>query len=564
MNELNFLKINGVIHKFTAQPDPNVQKTLGEHNDRISALEAETPYYNLKGRFELGTVYITNDNQVRYENSSNTIRLKNGGVIHLNAGDTITTDATTEFRLVRTDEGYVGMQSYLTTFTVVESGNYTLAMRYKDLSVVDDVEALLARLVVVNGEVKISKHFKKIEEDVDALSAELSSLSADSWRIVTTSDQFEVGTAYQSGSGINYDNSAKDCVRTKRNSTIYIPSGSRIATNGLEVRVVYAESGQVATVANYTADPVDVAVGGAYVLVFRYTDRREITSIDDVLELFTIENGSNPLVERLAKHDAQISTLKDNEVKVDNSAKGVFSIMSYNAGRWYNGSGSKVPDGDFEKFHTLQKGIIDRYSPDILCVQEYSDDISAGKSTLEHLIGSRYYFHPTALGTTSYDGKAICTSRSLSDAANIVFTTPEAALNRNYEKAYVFMNGRKVCIISAHLSQGQTECASNIQQILTDIQDETYVIICADTNIDAGDPTSAKYQATLKQFVDAGYVLANSGDLKTYPKTQTAIDNIIVTSNITIKSTIVDTQKMDELGIDDVDHLPVISYIELF
>jgi endonuclease/exonuclease/phosphatase family metal-dependent hydrolase len=328
--------------------------------------------------------------------------------------------------------------------------------------------------------------------------------------------------------------------------------------------VICAEAGNVTTVANYSADNVDIEVGGEYVLVFRYTDRREITSIDDVLELFTIENGSNPLVVRLAKLEREFATFENEEVEVDNSAKSVFSIMSYNVGRWYNGSGQKVPYADFEKFLALQESIIDRYSPDILCVQEYSDDIASGKSALEYLIKSRYYFHPTALGTTSYDGKAICTNRSLSDATNIVFTTKEAALNRNYEKAYVYMNGRKVCVISAHLSQGQTECASNIQQILTDIQNETYVIICADTNVDASYATAEKYQATLKQFIDAGYVLANNGELKTYPATPSAIDNIIVTSNITIKSTIVDTQKLEFLALSDVDHLPLISYIELY
>lgn len=531
----------------------NGLKIIGDTvlNNRIANIEKnmltqeEAAYYSLKGKFELGTVWLSGTT-IMYTDATSAIRMKKGTAIYLNSGDVVSADDTAEFRIVRVDEGFVEANGFITSFTVADSGNYTFALKKKDDSVIDDIEILVKSLAISNSGAKITKRFEEIEKDI-------TTLSGDSWRIHLNKDQFESGTAYQDGGVIAYLSDI-NCVRVKKGTKLPLYSGSRIVLNGIQVRVIYAETDNISTVTNYTSDPVVIPTDGDYVLVFKYPDNRPVGSVDEILALFYIENGNFQINKRLSKLE---------QVKVDNSAKSVFSIMCYNVGLWYNGSGSSVPTEDYERFLALHESIIDRYAPDILCVQEHRDEISVGKSAFKNLLESRYHFFP-AYQIGAYDGKAICTSRSLSDAENILFVQTEGGLTRNYEKAYVYLNGRKVCVISAHLSMNEATCANNIEQLLADVQDEDYVIICADTNIDANAPNSAIYQSTLKQFTDAGYVLANDGSLKTYPKNQTAIDNIIVSSNITIKSALVDTQKIDELAIDDVDHLPLVAYIELF
>ena len=243
---------------------------------------------------------------------------------------------------------------------------------------------------------------------------------------------------------------------------------------------------------------------------------------------------------------------------LDNSPKGVFGIMTYNVGGWYIGSGTNVPVDKYNKFITLQKNILDRYMPDVLCLQEYMDNFAPGKPTVDVLLGERFRNIVTGKGNTTYHGKAICTSQTMVDAENINFTGED----RNYEKAYIYCNGKKVCFISTHLSLTSSQIINECTELLSAISGEEYVVIAMDSNVDAHDPDTTLYDASLKQFTDAGYNVANNGNYITYGPTDKALDTFVTTSNIEIKSLVVDEQK-DGLS-EGEDHFPFIMYAEIY
>ena len=364
---------------------------------------------------------------------------------------------------------------------------------------------------------------------------------------ILKSSLFELGTAYRRSNGkLNYEPSTT-CIRNIMDTTIRLEKGDIILCNEeiVKMRLLFIGTDMSCTqLVNYddTKRETRIETTGDYVFVFAYRDDNTINSISDLLSNITITHTS---------------------IKPDNSAKGIFSIMSYNVGSWYNGSEYDVPADKYDTFYNLQKKIIERYEPDIFCAQEYRNSIG------KNLLTEKYYFVQIGENAESrrYDGKAICTNRYLENGENINFTESDStSIIRNYEKAYVYMNGRRVCVISAHLALTEAACSSNVDDLISAVSGEEYFIICMDANVDVNNKTSNVYINTLKKFSDAGYKLCNGseefGTFNSFASNNTAIDNIIVSSNINVKSVVMDKQK--EGLSDGSDHYPLIAYLEVF
>lgn len=243
-----------------------------------------------------------------------------------------------------------------------------------------------------------------------------------------------------------------------------------------------------------------------------------------------------------------------------------YTVMSYNAGMWYNGSGFMVPDQQASKFLELNRGLIENNSPDILCIQEYCCNMSSQVSAAEFLSG-KYKYVETAKGESqylNYVGKAICTNERLEDADNFSLENNGVYDSPNYERAYVYLNGRRVCVVSAHFAAHPYLAMLELQGLVNTIKNEPYFIICVDANVDVKD--KANYDAVMSVFESNSVEcsIANGGEygtFVTYPFADTAIDNVITSKNIKIDSVKVDDCK-DELlyadGRDDRDHFPLI------
>lgn len=375
--------------------------------------------------------------------------------------------------------------------------------------------------------------------------------------ITLSAEDFESGTAYIVGDQIMIIADGA-VVRTKLYEYTELKKGDKIyTTNGVDFRIIYktdigAAVNKGFTAVGYVTEYV-MPINAPCLFAIKYTDGHALTDGD-------LEKLVNSVKIERATEIKEKPTL-------NNEAKGLFAVMTYNVGGWYNGSSSRVPDDKYEQFLELQQGIIDRYKPDILCLQEYNDHISSTKGAIDNILGSCYYSIAKAYESTPYDGKAICTSRSMENAVNVPFTTTEGALIRNYEKAYVYMNGRKVCVISAHCGLNYDVIVSNVDDLINEIisDDEEYVILCMDSNVDHTDTSAQLYTETIQRFKTIGCKLANGGEhgvFKTYASSNIAIDNIITRGNINIKSVVMDTQK--EGLSDGTDHYPLIAYVEVF
>lgn len=522
------------------------QKTSQLKEDLVN-LENEQCFYDLdKSNFENGTAYIDNSN-IYYEDATDCVRVKAWKSIPLNVGDYIEINNGLEYRLLNYDTKTMITDWTTTKTEIVEGGNYTIVVRTSNATLLS-IDVALNSLLILNINSMIGRKINDISKRI----------KEDSFYLELKDSEFELGTVYTSD-GNPYYADTNTVIRAKSWRYVTLNAGSKIIPNGVKVRLIYNDNGVNETLKDFTNEKIEIEKTGLYTMAISKEDSSVIEDIAEVLSKLTITNGDNIVIDEINAVSKRVTVLEN---KVDNSAKSVFAIMSYNCGGWYNGSSNRVPEADYERFLTLQENIIDRYMPDVICLQEYHEEISSGKYAPVNLLGERYYFIESAKNWSNYDGKAICTNRSLVDAVNVEFKDQEGDFHRNYEKAYIYFNGKKVCVISTHTALGASVCALNCTELLNAVSGEEYVIICMDSNIDASDKNSDAYISTLKQFTDAGYRLVNDGTYKTYPITNVAIDNIVVTPNINVKSVVVDTQK-DGLA-EGADHYPLIAYLEVF
>lgn len=259
-------------------------------------------------------------------------------------------------------------------------------------------------------------------------------------------------------------------------------------------------------------------------------------------------------------YSMEIAKMKEDIERLENvtfnQSKGAFCIMQYNIGNWYNGTGYLVPVEKYDEFYDLQKSIIGRYQPDVLCMEEYRGMFTR-EAPASDLLNQYFTQVVSARDTTSYDGKGIASNRTILNAENVAFTDSETYdVTRNYEKCYIYLNGRKVLFVAAHLGSSSI-VESNIDDLLSLVENEDYFVICGDMNINGDDALMAK-------FTSLGYKVANNGSITTYPSNPNylSIDNIIVSANIEIKSVFADTQK--ENLEEGEDHYPLLAYLEIF
>ena len=409
--------------------------------------------------------------------------------------------------------------------------------------------------------------YSKAEVDEKIENIENSSSSGDQIKQLDES-LFRLGTVYYGWGKLNYESKTGGVCTLKDGVTYTLEKGEKIVcSNKVNIRLIHVVgNGEYNQLVNYDKKEFVIETTGEYSITIYQDGGTNQETISELVPEVTISHPSetetriSEIEKQISEIEKQISELPEPATKkLDNSAKGVFSIMTYNVGNWYNGSGQRVPDAKHDSYYELQKSIIDRYEPDILCTQEYMSHLG------EEILAEKYYSIAKALETSAYDGKAICTNRTLENATNIYFAQTDAC-KRNYEKAYIYLNGRKVCVISAHLATSAAICKQNAVELLDAVSDEEYFIICVDSNVDMHDTTSDLYTGSLKLFVDAGYKLCNGGEFgifNTYADNEDgAIDNIIVSDNISIKSVVMDTQKE---GVEDgSDHYPLIAYLEVF
>ena len=246
----------------------------------------------------------------------------------------------------------------------------------------------------------------------------------------------------------------------------------------------------------------------------------------------------------------------------------VISVMSYNVGGWYNGSGTNVPQAKDAEYYALQNAIINSNDADILCLEEYWDVFSETGRTALSLLEQYYPYIHTEGGTTQYYGRAICSKYPIESYQTNIYS--EGDYHRYFDKATINVDGTRLNVIVTHW--GLTEAKRQIEatQLYNYVQNMSNVIICGDLNMIIEDGTETEYVNNIQPFVNEGFNLANWGDfgfLKTYYASSypngLCLDQIMTSSNLAITSVSVDETKLNDQISDTIDHIPLIAEITI-
>ena len=270
-----------------------------------------------------------------------------------------------------------------------------------------------------------------------------------------------------------------------------------------------------------------------------------------------------------------------------------YDVNGSNVAKAYDINGTEVfPNGDRVRVMTynvqrcqginsqtaMQTAIFNQYDADLVGLQECGT-WTALPATLSALSGyavKQFSNHNNKVAMVKKTG-------SLSNIviADFVHQDPEDLSQYNetraYMKADIDVNGKTITWINTHLCYiTHSVTYEQMAEVFAMAEQCEYCIITGDFNSSTVNATSADYLNMYKQFVDAGYNLANnspsSGFQNTFTNATTASsladltdapDTIITSGNITISDVVFDTTKFSYLNGSSIDHIPVVSTLTI-
>ena len=220
---------------------------------------------------------------------------------------------------------------------------------------------------------------------------------------------------------------------------------------------------------------------------------------------------------------------------------GWFTFVTWNIG--HQALGKKchptIPPGQDEKYAAEYRAFLEPLNARIAGICEYSEEFSTNSpaKTADVLFGG-------------YDVKIEGTRRGAQ--CNSLFMNgcrvketfereyPKRSQRVYYRLVRVEMDGREVCVVQTHLDWdlGKDDPrrrfrADQMRTLIEDMAKERYVIIAGDFNIAKLPEDTPEHAVEFDVFENAGYTLANRGQLITWPSwrepaREQPIDNIIV------------------------------------
>lgn len=216
-------------------------------------------------------------------------------------------------------------------------------------------------------------------------------------------------------------------------------------------------------------------------------------------------------------------------------------VMQWNIGHFSQGAltNSRITDSDY--FMALQdyRKLINDVSADIVTLCEYSvlfsDTALHPSCYADTLLFKEYPYR--FIGNNGiirkYSLNAIMSKMELLHPSTVEYQTNSTAIITHtsaikatdyyYNKAYIYIGDHKVVLVNTHLAFDKNNpdiAIDQIKELIKELDNEEYVVICGDFN------TSSSNYAL---FSEAGYSLANTGILKTFPSARPTapLDNII-------------------------------------
>lgn len=252
------------------------------------------------------------------------------------------------------------------------------------------------------------------------------------------------------------------------------------------------------------------------------------------------------------------------------------TAMCFNVQRWGQSAG-----GGSGNYNCVNE-IFEKYKPDIVGFQEYWNDDSYCfpsnpdvnvknylQSKWEHL----YITSQTLANGLPQFTKAIVSNFESQTNEEVRYNNTYSSEGRSYQKIKINFYGKEIAVYNTHLdyyplAKNATDTAARYlqaKQLFDAVANDEYFIIIGDFNTLCTSTSDKDYQMIIKQFVDAGYNVANNNDIFGFnttwtegnPATDEQTDNIITSSNISIESITIDQTKLNYAT--PYDHLPLVA-----
>ena len=244
-------------------------------------------------------------------------------------------------------------------------------------------------------------------------------------------------------------------------------------------------------------------------------------------------------------------------------------VMTYNVGSWYY-NGIVTPSDKQDIYYHLQSSIFEAEDVDVVGIQEYYSAI--GSYSVPTMLGNYFSSLYTVDKTSSKAGRALASKYTLSETQEINFVHQNGEV-RSYLKAYIYVDGKKVCFITAHLAYPSTATAiEQSDELIAVASQDDYCIVTGDFNVNANNSSSSGYLNIVQAWENAGFNSANCADFGFIPThinsanpsgTWEILDHIFTTPNIDITNAYRNMTKInDDIG-DIIDHVPVIAYLNI-
>lgn len=242
-------------------------------------------------------------------------------------------------------------------------------------------------------------------------------------------------------------------------------------------------------------------------------------------------------------------------------------VMTYNV-QWFTGINSQL---------SMQQSIINNYDADIIGIQEISKNgniPSVGQTVLSPYQYQQLSNHKNYIAMMS---KIPLSNIVIADYVN---QDPNDMTQYNETRAYMIAEisvaGKTITWINTHLCLTPEYKYLQMKEVFDIMETKEYAIVTGDFNISDYEAISdPKWVNMIKQFVDAGYNIANNrptGHTNTYTSAATASsladltkphDDIIVSGNINILSVVFDTTKFSYLNGSAIDHIPISVVLQI-
>ena len=247
-------------------------------------------------------------------------------------------------------------------------------------------------------------------------------------------------------------------------------------------------------------------------------------------------------------------------------------VMSFNVGCFYT-EYFPCPNEKSETFYQRNRTIFNNSKPDFCGMPEWYKYIGTIESSvLMDEFWNDYVPNYEAYLQFQKPNNAITfASKYQINNPSIVKYANQSGEERYYQKGYINVNGKRICIANTHLALGSIR-NNQFVEFLDMLGNEEYFIAVGDFNFQINEIGDSEYNLSVKLALDRGFNSAQNGDgiFMTWYSAKTvaestrinALDNIITSSNIDISNVHVDTTKLTD-GLCEanniiIDHLPLV------